>query len=142
MDVPPVLPHSSPLPIQGLVILFGIWISFLGQCKCHKLSILKRALGTGTLLAALITPQPVWALLSVGWGCDSPYSGGEHPAFPPWLCFGHGASRGLTIPTLSGCRCVGKSGASGGTAISIHPGAAAASRGSAEHISYQGSCWG
>lgn len=36
MDVPPVLPHSSPLPIQGSVILFGIWISFLGKCKCHK----------------------------------------------------------------------------------------------------------
>lgn len=43
-------------------------------------------------------------------------------------------SRGLTIPTLSGCRCVGKSGTSGLTAISIHPPACCCLQSSVLHI--------
>lgn len=36
VDLPPVLPSSSPLLTQGSVILFGVWISFLGKCKGHR----------------------------------------------------------------------------------------------------------
>lgn len=36
MDLPPVLPYSSPPLTQGSVILFGVWISFLGKCKGHR----------------------------------------------------------------------------------------------------------
>lgn len=43
-------------------------------------------------------------------------------------------SRGLTIPTLSGCRCVGKSGASALTTISIHPPACCCLQSSVLHI--------